>query len=193
MRRFALALAAVLALAAPSLASAWTWPVDGAVIRPFVFGSNPYAAAQHRGIDVAAPSGGSVAAPAGGVVSFVGTLPTHGLAVTIRTADGWSVTLLHLGSAAVTAGSSVAEGATVGTIGPSGVPEVDVPYVHLGIRATADEQGYVDPLAFLPQRTTPEPPAPPPTLTGAEAPARPETGAGTETPAATAQIGRAHV
>ena len=43
--------------------------------------------------------------------------------MTIQTADGWSVTLTHLGSIAVTKGASVAEGDGVGTIGPSGEPE----------------------------------------------------------------------
>ena len=61
--------------------------------------------------------------------------------MTILTPDGWSVTLTHLGSIAVTKGASVAEGDGVGTIGPSGEPGVSDPYVHLGIRRTADEHG----------------------------------------------------
>ena len=36
-------------------ALAWTWPADGPVLRPFVLGDDPYAAGQHRGIDVASP------------------------------------------------------------------------------------------------------------------------------------------
>ena len=35
-------------------ALAWTWPADGPVLRAFSFGGDPYAAGQHRGIDVAA-------------------------------------------------------------------------------------------------------------------------------------------
>ena len=41
-------------------------PCDGAVLRPFVFGSDPYAAGQHRGIDVAGDLGTNVEAPASG-------------------------------------------------------------------------------------------------------------------------------
>ena len=41
----------------------------------------------------------------------------------------------------------------MGAIGPSGTPEQDAPYVHLGIRTTSDANGYLDPLAFLPART----------------------------------------
>jgi hypothetical protein len=42
MRVFVLGVFAALFLV-PS-ASAWTWPADGAVLRGFSFGSNPYAA-----------------------------------------------------------------------------------------------------------------------------------------------------
>src|SRR6266581_4162071 len=94
----------------PASARAWTWPVDGAVLRPFVFGSDPYAAGQHRGIDVAGPADAAVRAPAGGTVSFAGTVPHGGRTISIRTADGYTVTLLHLGSITVAKGSAVTKG-----------------------------------------------------------------------------------
>jgi MYXO-CTERM domain-containing protein len=84
------------------------------------------------------------------MVSFAGTVPTNGKSVTIETADGYSVTLTHLGSIGVTKGAAVAEQDALGAVGPSGTPEVDGPYVHLGIRVTADPNGYVDPLKLLP-------------------------------------------
>ena len=57
-------------------ASAWTWPADGPVLRAFSFSAgDPYAAGQHRGIDVAGESGASVPAPAGGTISFAGPAP----------------------------------------------------------------------------------------------------------------------
>ena len=149
--RFA-ALSALVVLALPSVASAWTWPVDGPVLRPFSFGSDPYAAGQHRGIDIGAPSGTPVRAAAGGLVSFAGTVPNGGKTVTIQTPTGYAVTLVHLGSIGVLRGTMVEEGATVGTVGPSGVPDIAEPYVYLGIRVASDEQGYVDPLLFLPPR-----------------------------------------
>jgi pyruvate/2-oxoglutarate dehydrogenase complex dihydrolipoamide acyltransferase (E2) component len=70
--------------------------------------------------------------------------------LTIETADGYSITLTHLGSVVVATGAEVAEGDQVGTIGPSGTVETDVPYVHFGIRITSDPNGYVDPLSLLP-------------------------------------------
>jgi peptidase M23-like protein len=159
MKRLVALLPVLIALQAgvpPALA--WTWPVDGPVLRPFVLGDDPYAAGQHRGIDVGAAAGAPVRAPAAGAVTFAGTVPGSGRTVTIQTSDGYSVTLVHLGSFVVGRGAAVSEGATVGTVGPSGEPELAEPYVHLGVRRTADEHGYVDPLAFLPAGAAEPPP-----------------------------------
>ena len=154
-------LIALQAGAPPALA--WTWPADGPVLRAFEFGDDPYAAGQHRGIDVGGERGSPALAPAGGVVSFAGTVPGGGRTVTVRTSDGYSVTLVHLGSIEVEAESMVSEGASVGTIGASGAVEHTRPYVHLGIRVTSDPNGYLDPLSFLPGREADPPatPAPP--------------------------------
>jgi hypothetical protein len=143
-------------------ALAWTWPVDGPVLRPFALGDDPYAAGQHRGIDVAAAPGSPVRAPAAGTVRFAGTVPGGGRTVTLLTEDGYAVTLLHLGAIAVARSAPVAEGATVGTIGPSGDAEHEQGYVHLGVRVAEDPNGYLDPLAFLPAREVGPPPAPDP-------------------------------
>ena len=48
-------LVAFLVGAAP--ATAWTWPVGGPVLQQFQLGDDPYAADQHRGIDVGGASG----------------------------------------------------------------------------------------------------------------------------------------
>ena len=141
-----------------SPAHAWTWPVDGPVLQAFALGDDPYARGQHRGIDVGAPAASPVRAPTSGDVSFAGTVPHGGRTVTIRTPNGYAVTLVHLGTIATRKGASVTEGAVVGTIGPSGEAEHDVPYVHLGVRIAADPEGYVDPLALLPPQEVGEPP-----------------------------------
>jgi Peptidase family M23 len=103
-----------------------------------------------------------VRAPASGTVSFAGTVPGGGRAATIQTADGYSITLVHLGSVSVVRGQEVGEGDGVGTAGRSGEPEHAESYVHLGVRVTADATGYVDPLGLLPSRQTPSPPSPVP-------------------------------
>lgn len=151
MRRSAVLLPVLLALlvgAEPALA--WTWPVDGPVLQHFTLGNDEYAAGQHRGVDIGGVADAPVVAPAGGIVTYAGTIPGSGLTVSLRTADGYSVTLLHLGTVDVPRGSTVAEGDVVGTLGPSGEAEHSEPYVHLGIRVAAEPNGYVDPLGLLP-------------------------------------------
>ena len=169
-------LAAALAalLLAPS-AGAWTWPVQGAVLRGFSLGSDPYAGGQHRGLDVAAPVGAAVRAPAAGTVTFVGAVPDGGRAVTIRTADDFAVTLLQLAASSVARGDVVAEGATVGVVGDSVDRVTREPHVHLGVRRWDEPEGYVDPLALLPVRPEAAPAPtmsePAPALTPAATPA----------------------
>jgi hypothetical protein len=181
----ALIVVSAMALVIVPAAGAWSWPVNGPVLQKFVLGDDPYAAGQHRGIDIGGPSGTTVAAPASGYVSFVGTVPVSGRAVTIQTTDGYSVTLTHLGSTTVRRGETVTEGAVVGMIGPSGEVEHDVPYLHLGIRRSEDPNGYVDPLLFLPAKPVPvasPSPAPPAVAT----PAPPPTPSSSAPPTATA-------
>src|SRR4051794_5747471 len=158
MRRQLLA-AVLAALLFVPVGRAWTWPATGAVLQPFLFDpAHPYAAGQHRGIDVGADAGATVPAPATGTVTFAGTVPSSGRSVTVTTADGYAVTLTHLGSIAVSRGAAVAEGDGVGTIGTSGDPEVPQPYVHLGVRIAGQEQGYLDPTGFRPARGGAPPP-----------------------------------
>jgi Peptidase family M23 len=155
-------------------AGAWTWPVEGPVLQTFSFDqAHPYAGGQHRGIAIGAAQGGAVLAPASGVVSFAGPVPTNGQTLTILTPSGLAVSLTHLGSIGVARNANVDEGAVVGTIGPSGTPEFDVPYVHLGIRDASNDQGYLDPLAFLPVLAPPAVPAPAPAPVPVSAPAPP--------------------
>ena len=186
MRRLMSFVVAVLivALVAPAAGLAWAWPARGEVLRPFSLGSDPYAAGQHRGVDVAADAGEDVLAPAGGEVTFAGTVPTHGRTISILTPDGYSVTLTHLGDARVKKGDVVEEGRPVARVGVSGTPEWDRPYVHLGVRVAAQAEGYVDPLSLLPPRgTTVAPPAPDPVPQPTpHAPPSPPAEASSETP-----------
>jgi Peptidase family M23 len=184
IRRLALPL--LVFLAWTPAANAWSWPVQGPVLQAFSYDeSHPYAAGQHRGIDIAADAAGeTVVAPAAGTVSFAGTVPTNGKSVTIVTADGYAVTLTHLGTILVTKGATVAEQDAIGTIGPSGTAEFDAPYVHLGIRHAADPDGYVDPLELLPPPASA--PSPPSSSSGSSTASAGASSANTTTPAASA-------
>src|SRR5580765_1879305 len=190
MRQVALAVVSAMlgfaSLVLAGTADAWTWPTGGPVVQPFSFDqAHPYAAGQHRGVDVAVVDGETVVAPASGTVSFAGTVPASGRSVTIDTPDGYAVTLTHLGSITAARGAPVVEGSPVGTVGPPADAEVPGAYVHLGVRVEPDDQGYVDPLGLLPARAAPQPPAvaaPAPTAVP-EAPPAPTA---TPTPAAAA-------
>ena len=149
--RWAALAAIVWAVLAPSSAAAWSWPVSGPVLRPFHVDPDPYGAGQHRGIEIAAAPREDVLAPVAGVVAFAGTVPGGGRTITLRTEDGYSVTLLHLGSLAVRAGTPVAERDVVAGAELSG-GEWGVPSIYLGVRLTAEPHGYLDPLSLLPPR-----------------------------------------
>jgi signal-induced proliferation-associated 1 like protein 3 len=152
MRRLLLAAVLAALLLAPA-GEAWTWPAAGAVLQPFLFDpAHPYAAGQHRGIAIGGDPGATVLAPAAGTVTFAGTVPSSGKSVTITTADGYAVTLTHLGSIAVARGAAVLDGAGVGTIAATGDAAIPQPYVYLGVRIAAQPQGYLDPTTFLPAR-----------------------------------------
>ena len=138
-------------------ASAWSWPLRGDVLRPYSLGPDPYAAGQHRGVDVAGSAGETVWAPAAGTISFVGVVPSSGRTVTIQT-DGYAVSLTHLGETTIAKGAAVAEGDVVGVAGQSGDAEWPTPYVHLGIRVSSAADGYVDPATLLPPRAVVPPP-----------------------------------
>jgi hypothetical protein len=158
MRSLALLTALFLLLpAAPSLAAGdWAWPVHGEVLTPYRNGDDPYAAGQHRGIDLGAPVGTPVVAASGGTVEFAGVVGSSGLVVSERTGDGrYELSYLHLSSLAVRRGDRVARGDRLGAVGVSGTRSVEAPHLHFGVRAADDRHAYLDPLTFL----APEPPA----------------------------------
>jgi hypothetical protein len=142
----------LLAAAPPApAATGWHWPVAGQVITPYRNGEDPYAAGQHRGIDIAAAVGTPVVAAASGQVRFSGVAGSSGLTVSIRTVDGaLDTSYLHLQDASVREGDSVAAGQRVGSVGTSGRRSAAAPHLHFGVREAGSRHAYRDPLAFLP-------------------------------------------
>ena len=141
-------------------------------------GEDPYAGGQHRGIDIAGPVGAPVLAAAAGEVRFAGTVGSSGLTVSVRTADGFDTSYLHLSSTSVRAGERVGAGDRLGAVGTSGTRSAAQSHLHFGVREAGSEHAYRDPLGFLPPppvagRPAPEPtPAPQPVpLTPAPQPA----------------------
>lgn len=146
-----LACAALLVTAPPAVhADTWTWPVEGEVLSQYRYGGDPFAAEQHRGIDVAAPVGETVRAATDGTVTFAGTAGDSGLTVAVRTADGrFDTSYLHLDSLSVGEGDVVSEGAELGTAGTTGQRSTAAAHVHFGVRVAGSDDAYRDPLRFL--------------------------------------------
>jgi hypothetical protein len=152
--------ALVLALVLPrgAAGAGWRWPLRGPVVGTFHLSPvAPFARGQRRGIDVSGPPGAVVRAACAGRVSFAGPVPRRGLAISVR-CGALAATYLGLGRLAVRAGSRVAGGQDLGTLGPAG-------RLRLGARRAGDRRGYVDPLTMLdddrpaPPRLGPAPPA----------------------------------
>jgi hypothetical protein len=168
-------LAFLVALAFPGVAHAgsWSWPVRGEVITGYRNGEDPYAAGQHRGIDIAAPAGATVVAAAPGTVTFAGVAGSSGLTVSVRTADGpFDTSYLHLGDAAVEEGDRVREGDELGSVGTSGRRSAERPHLHFGVRDAGERHAYRNPMDFLPSPPPsgePREPAPAPAPSGAPA------------------------
>lgn len=128
---------------------AWPWPLLGEVITPFANVPNRYAAGQHRGLDIAAPTGASVLAIVDGRVSYSSQLPDGGQAVTVTSDDGrWLISNLHLSSRIVRRGELVRAGQRLGRVGTSGRRSADAPHLHLSVRS-ASPRRYVDPMTLL--------------------------------------------
>ncbi len=145
----------------------WQWPLRGEVITGFHNGDDPYAAGQHRGVDIAGPEGAEVVAAVGGAVRFAGPLGSSGVTVSVRSTDGrFDTSYLHLSAVSVREGASVAAGERIGTVGTTGRRSATAPHLHFGVREAGKRHAYRDPLDFLP----PLVPAPREAPRGAPAP-----------------------
>ena len=151
MRRALLPAVLVALLLAPA-ASAWTWPAGGPVLQPFLFDPGPSVcrrpAPGHRRRRRRRLAGRSrrrrepSPSPA--------RSRRRGRASRSRRRTG-TRSRSRISARSPWPGTRPSpKGAPVGTIGPSGDAEVAQPYVHLGVRLTAQEQGYLDPLTLLP-------------------------------------------
>lgn len=142
-------------------ADGWQWPLRGDVITAFRNGANPYAAGQHRGIDIAGAEGTPIVAAVGGEVRFAGPLGSSGVTVSVRTADGrFDTSYLHLASASVRKGARVDAGARLGAVGTTGRRSAVAPHLHFGVRDAGDKHAYRDPMDFLPPFALPPREAP---------------------------------
>src|SRR3954454_1044467 len=131
-------------------AGGWTWPVRGRVVTQFRNGGDPYAAGQHRGVDLAAPVGTPVVTATAGTIIYAGVVGSSGLTVPARTSDGrYELSYLHLSAASVQRGQAVGPGTSIGAVGVTGRRTGGQAPLPLAVREAADRHAYLDPLRFL--------------------------------------------
>ena len=147
------AVAASLEAAPTASAAPWRWPLEGQVAREFRVGANPYAAGQHRGVDLAAPPGRPVRAACPGPVRFAGRVGDSGLVVSVLCGE-LIASYLHLSETVVRRGERVGTGRRLGTVGRTGDPSPGPAHLHLGAREVATGR-YRDPLELLGGDRTP--------------------------------------
>ncbi len=153
-RRFGVvtALVAVLVVGAPlpvgaarsrDAAAAWTRPVAGEVVRPFVAPPSRYGPG-HRGVDLAAPPGTAVVAAGDGVVVFSGDV-AGSLHVVVAHRDGLRTGYSFLSRIDVAVGEPVQRGTRVGTSGGAGDAHA-AGVLHFSLRVG---DNYVDPMVLF--------------------------------------------
>ncbi len=141
MLRVVVAFLLLMAVGASPAEAAWRWPLRGEVRRPFaVTADQPYAAGQHRGVDLAARPGSAVRSVCAGRVRFAGRIGRSGGVISVR-CGALVATYLELGAVRAVRGKRVGAGALVGTAGPAA-------HLHLGARDLRSRR-YVDPLTLL--------------------------------------------
>ena len=109
-------------------------------------------AREHHGIDIFAPRGTPVLAAADGFVARVGTSARGGLHVWQRAVDEeggriGSLYYAHLDTVAVLAGTRVARGEVLGTVGNTGNARTTPPHLHFGLYRRP--RGPTDPLPLV--------------------------------------------
>ncbi len=121
----------------------FAWPVPGGYVsQNFSYG--------HPALDIAAPYGTPIRAAAAGVVTFAGWRGNGGgYQVWISHGSGLFTTYNHMSSVAVSAGTSVGRGATIGRVGATGAATGPHCHFEVWIGPIWDGGVRVNPLAYL--------------------------------------------
>lgn len=129
----------------PRLTGAFSWPVNGPVIRRF--GPGP-SGERNDGIKIAAPLDTPIKASQDGVVAYTGEgVAGLGGLVIVKHGNGWTTVYGHARQVLVQRGQSVKRGQTIALSGATGF--ADRPEVHFEMRKGRTP---VDPLVNLPAR-----------------------------------------
>lgn len=133
----------------------WTRPTSGIFTSGFGWRTHPvfHTKKQHRGIDIAAPTGTPVVAAADGVVSYAGQMSGFGNVVMItHSVNGSIITTVygHLSRINTSSGAHVSKGQLVGAVGSTGVSTG--PHLHFEVHIgnfSAYGPSAVNPLRYV--------------------------------------------
>lgn len=132
----------------PPSNATWIEPVSGYTISsPFGNRKSPTAGASsnHKGVDMACPSGTPVYATRAGTVTVASyQAGGAGYYVSINHGDGFASIYMHMTRYVVSKGQSVAQGELIGYVGSTGI--ATGPHLHFGVSYGGT---YVNPMAYL--------------------------------------------
>lgn len=98
----------------------------------------------HSGVDLLADVNTNVLAAEPGLVVYVGPEGNYGNLIVINHEGGLQTRYAHLNTITVTIGTEVKTGDVIGTVGVSGLPDLNVPHLHFEVR-------YHTPMGWLAQ------------------------------------------
>ena len=132
----------------PPSNATWIEPVSGYTISsPFGNRKSPTAGASsnHKGVDMACPSGTPIYATRAGTVTVASyQAGGAGYYVSINHGDGFASIYMHMTRYVVSKGQSVAQGELIGYVGSTGISTG--PHLHFGVSYGGT---YVNPMAYL--------------------------------------------
>jgi murein DD-endopeptidase MepM/ murein hydrolase activator NlpD len=98
----------------------------------------------HEGLDIAASYGAPISAASSGTVIYAGWMGGYGNLVVIDHGGGLATAYGHQSSIAVSSGSQVSQGQTIGYVGSTG--HSTGPHLHFEVRVNG---AAVDPMGYL--------------------------------------------
>jgi murein DD-endopeptidase MepM/ murein hydrolase activator NlpD len=120
--------------------SGFIWPASGVVTSGFGWRWGR----MHEGLDIAASYGAPISAASAGTVIYAGWMGGYGNLVVIDHGGGLATAYGHQSSIAVSSGSQVSQGQTIGYVGSTG--HSTGPHLHFEVRVNGSP---VDPLGYL--------------------------------------------